>query len=289
VQRIVNGQMLKKPLLQVTVDGKDERGMLGITASKNESRNVTYVFLFYTEFKPTYHSTGITLGNRLYRYELMDDSLVNPKLILDLPTKPGPSHNGGKIKIGPDGDLYLTIGDIDGSLNGSNFETKAQNYEDGSDPDGRAGILRIDQDGKPVGEGVIGTKFPTNLYYAYGIKNSFGIDFDPIAGNLWDSENGPTYGDEINLVRPGFNSGWSKIQGMWTVNDKTARISWPAPENPQNLVDFDGKGQYSPPEFTWKPTVAPTAIIFLKSDKLGDEYRNQLFVGDIKFGNIYHF
>ena len=83
VQRIVNGQMLKKPLLQVIVDGKDKRGLLGITTSRNESRNVTYVFLYYTEFKPTYHSTGITLGNRLYRYELMDDTLVNPKLILD--------------------------------------------------------------------------------------------------------------------------------------------------------------------------------------------------------------
>ena len=52
-------------------------------------------------------------------------------------------------------------------------------------------------------------------YYAYGIRNSFGLDFDPITGKLWDTENGPTFGDEINLVEPGFNSGWNKIQGIW--------------------------------------------------------------------------
>ncbi len=111
VLRIINGQILKEPLLQVNVDGKDERGLLGIGVSKNASKNITYVFLYYTEFKPTYHSRGITLGNRLYRYELAEDKLVNPKLLLDLPIHPGPGHNGGKIKIGPDSNLYLTIGD----------------------------------------------------------------------------------------------------------------------------------------------------------------------------------
>jgi glucose/arabinose dehydrogenase len=43
---------------------------------------------------------------------------------------------------------------------------------------------------------------PLNMYYAYGIRNSFGLDFDPLTGNLWDTENGPEYGDEINLVEP---------------------------------------------------------------------------------------
>ena len=51
-------------------------------------------------------------------------------------------------------------------------------------------------------------------HYAYGIRNSFGIDFDPITGTLWDTENGPICGDELNLVEPGFNSGWDKVQGM---------------------------------------------------------------------------
>ena len=61
---------------------------------------------------------------------------------------------------------------------------------------------------------IIGDEDPLNKYYAYGIRNSFGIDFDPVTGKLWDTENGPGYGDEINLVEPGFNSGWSKVQGI---------------------------------------------------------------------------
>jgi glucose/arabinose dehydrogenase len=124
------------------------------------------------------------------------------------------------------------------------------------------------------------------LYYAYGIRNSFGFDWDPITHNLWDTENGPDFGDEINLVRPGFNSGWAVVQGIWN----------PTPENMGSIFDdistlesFGGKGIYSGPEFTWIPPVAPTAIKFLSSARLGLEYENNLLVGDANNGNIYHF
>ena len=77
-----------------------------------------------------------------------------------------------------------------------------------------AGVLRMTQNGQPVNDtGILGDEHPLDLYYAYGIRNSFGMDFDPITGNLWDTENGPSYGDEINLVEPGFNSGWQAITG----------------------------------------------------------------------------
>ena len=55
------------------------------------------------------------------------------------------------------------------------------------------------------------------------------------------------------------------------------------------MVDFNGKGKYSPPEFTWFDDVGPTAIRFFNSDKLGKQYQNDMFVGDIINGNIYHF
>src|SRR5215211_4889004 len=84
-------------------------------------------------------------------------------------------------------------------------------------------LTRITQDGRPVGilgddDGILGNTHPLNLYYAYGIRNSFGFDFDPVTGNIWDTENGPGYGDEINLVEPGFNSGWLEITGMSSSN-----------------------------------------------------------------------
>jgi aldose sugar dehydrogenase len=275
VQRIVNGKLLSTPVLTVDVATEVERCMCGIAVSKSDSGTV-YVFLYFTEDDGSSGSSE-PIGNRLYRYEWINNQLVNPILLLDLPATPGPRHNGGVVRIGPDNNVYVIIGDVDG------HETLAQNQESGEEPDGTSGILRITQDGKPVGSsGILGDSYPLNLYYAYGIRNSFGFDFDPVTGNIWDTENGPGYGDEINLVEPGFNSGWLEITGMSSNADDFD------PEN-DDLVNFDGKGKYSDPEFEWTVTLGPTAVKFLNSDKLGAEYVNDMFVSDVVTGRIYHF
>ena len=69
----------------------------------------------------------------------------------------------------------------------------AQNILNGTVPDGRAGIIRLTQNGRLVDNGILGDPFPLNMYYAYGIRNSFGIDIDHISGNLWDTENSPGF------------------------------------------------------------------------------------------------
>ena len=296
VQRIINGKMLPQPLLDVNVATSQERCMCGIAILKQIPGH-TYVFLYYTEADladaEDVSEGKDPVGNRLYRYELVNNKLVNPKLILDLPATPGPRHNGGAIVIGPDNNLYIPIGDVDGSHKEGEFETETQNYPDGAEPDGRGGILRVTLDGEPVSSsGIIGDETPLNLYYAYGVRNSFGINFDPITGNLWDTENGPGESDEINLVEPGFNSGWVQVQGMASSSNNNNIES--EDENNRdfasgNLVDFDEKGKYSDPEFVWSITLGPTAIIFLHSDKLGELYQNDIFVGSIVTGNIYHF
>jgi aldose sugar dehydrogenase len=134
----------------------------------------------------------------------------------------------------------------------------------------------------------------SKYYYAYGIRNSFGIDFDPVTKKLWDTENGPTYGDEINLVEPGFNSGWLRAMGIWQVHGRSpGPIVSSSINPPSNLVlDFSNgeeKGKYRSPEFTWLHTIAPTALKFLNSDKLGKQYENTMFVGDVNTGNLYNF
>jgi glucose/arabinose dehydrogenase len=289
VIKIVNGTKVIQPLIAVPVATKDERGLLGLDVSNDPIGNKTDAFLFYTEKGPV---KGEALGNRIYKYELDKNAtkLSNPQLLVDLPWEPGPGHNGGVLKIGPDNNIYVTIGDMTrtGSNESQLYETQAQNVQSGKKPDGRAGILRITQDGKPVDDGILGSTYPLNLYFAYGIKNSFGIDFDPLTGNLWDTENGPDFGDEINLVEPGFNSGWKKIHGIWYVDERLAK-SGIASVDPKDLVDFLNKGGYSSPELTWDLSVAPTALKFLDTEKLGSEYKNNILVGDINFGNIYYF
>jgi len=272
VQRIVNGQMLDEPLLKVNVSSEVERGMLGIAISKDNQTGKSYVFLYFTESEGQ-GGGGEPIASRLYRYELTNNKLVNSKLLLDLPAVPGPRHNAGNIMIGPDNNLYVSVGDLDGHI------TMAQNVKDGGEPDGSSAILRITQDGQALDGGILGDSGINKKYYAYGIRNTFGMDFDPVTGKLWDTENGPSYGDEINLVEPGFNSGWVKVQGMAQVDFNSE----------QALVNFQGKGNYRDPEFVWTDTVGPTAIKFLHSDRLGKQYENDVFVSDITQGNIYHF
>jgi glucose/arabinose dehydrogenase len=291
VKRIVNGTILSQPLLKVNVDTENERGMLGITVAKNITYNTVYVFVYYTQSK-RHNAEDVTEGKDplcacLYRYELVDNKLVNPKLLLSLPSIPGsdntPDHLGGKVLIGPDKDLYLVIGDVGGRI------TTAVNINRVQTADGTAGILRITQDGKAVQGGIIGNKFPLDLYYAYGIRNSFGMDFDPVTKMLWDTENGPSFGDEINLVEPGFNSGWMQVQGIWKPTGPSNFLPGNITLHPNNLLDFGGKGKYRAPEFSWYGDVGPTAVKFLNSDKLGKQYKNDMFVGDFHYGNLYHF
>src|SRR5215207_8996187 len=234
VKRFVNGTLIEKPLLHVNTSTKDERGLLGIAVSEKkeifyentfliENKKLTHnVFLYYIEC-----NKKIDCENRIYKYDLdnQKNELVNPKLLVGIPSFPDPSHIGVILDIGPDENLYFTVGNFQNTIPSKIYKTKTQNFEDGEPVDGRAGILRITQDGKPVGvEGIIGNKYPLNLYYAYGVRNSFGIDFDPVTGKLWFTENGPSFGDEINLAEPGSNSGSDKLYGIWESNDLGDRL-----------------------------------------------------------------
>jgi glucose/arabinose dehydrogenase len=307
VRRIVDRTELPQPLVVPNVATYGHRGLLGIAVGpilrvdptfnyRNLSGNnspTVYVFLYYTQAQT---NTGdditegkLPLGNRLYRYEMNSNNnkLVNPKLLLDLPATPGTIGNGGKVVIGPDNNVYVTIGDV--GIKGHN--TKAQNIQNGSEPDGTSGILRVDQDGNPINAGVLGNKSPLSLYFSYGIWNSFGLAFDPITGILWDTQIGLPFGDEINLVSPGFNSGYNRVDGVWLHGyaiDQTEK-QHVAHIHPNDLVNFAGKGKYHPPQFTWFRKVVPTGIAFLNSDKIGNQYKNDMFVADAKNGNIYHF
>jgi aldose sugar dehydrogenase len=282
VQKISNGQMLEAPLLDVNVNARDERGLLGIAVTEDDGNSQTprYVFLYYTEAEE--EDGGEPLGNRLYRYEFLDDELVNPKMLLDVPAgDDNPAHNGGVIKLGPDGNVYVVIGNLLGPGLSEDVEhTLDQNIEDGEQVEGTGGILRVTQDGEVVGgSGILGEGHPLDKYFAYGIRNSFGMDFDPVTGNLWDTENGGLY-DEINLVFPGFNSGWNKLMGR----DESKQNF----DVEDDLVDFDGMGKYSDPEFSWHGGTVPTAILFFHSDRLGSDLENDIFVGTAA-GDLHHF
>ena len=306
--------MSKISLLNLTVNDQNERGLLGvavlnnmldlyttaIAASSNDqtiimrdnniisnvtaplpSSTPTFVFFYFTEASKEDRSQ--VLGNRIYRFEWndTDKSLSNGTLILDLPVLPGQNHNGGKLVADSENrHIYAVIGDL-------NRKGMLQNFKNGSLPDDTSAILRINPDGSPAqGNPFLnvsrteGSYSNLSKYYAYGIRNSFGLAIDPVTGILWDTENGPDGFDEINVVRPGFNSGWAIVMGPIEKSNLTS-------EN--DLVNFLGSSSYADPVFSWGRAVGVTDIEFYNSDKLGNDYTNNIFVGDANNGHLYFF
>ncbi|MFM8659468.1 MAG: PQQ-dependent sugar dehydrogenase [Candidatus Nitrosotenuis sp.] len=241
VRLIHNGQLQPEPALDVSVARDGERGMLGITSVGNT------VYVYFTAAEV---DEGKAIENRIYRYEWNGLKLVNPILIKTLPSD-NFYHNGGAM-TNFDGQVYAVIGD-----NG--------NY-------GR--LQNRDADGWRNDTSVIHRVDPPGSYYAMGIRNSFGITFDPVTKTLWDTENGPDEYDEVNLVPENFNSGWIEIMG---------------PTNNQTKIDSlpkYGNFVYKNPEFSWKRTVAPTGIAF-GTKQMGQE--DKVFVVDCNNGNLYRF
>jgi aldose sugar dehydrogenase len=251
------------------------------TTTRTPSSTSTFVFFYLTEASKEDRSH--VLGNRIYRFEWndTDKSLSNGRLILDLPVLPGENHNGGKLIADSENKhIYAVIGDL-------NRRGMLQNFKNGSLPDDTSVILRINPDGSPAqGNPFLdisrtdGSYSNLSRYYAYGIRNSFGLALDPVTGILWDTENGFFDFDEINIVRPGFNSGWTKVMGPIGRSNITS-------EN--DLVNFLGSSSYADPVFSWGTAQGVTDIEFYDSDKLGDDYTNNIFVGDANNGDLYYF
>jgi glucose/arabinose dehydrogenase len=308
--------MSKRSLFNLTVNDQNERGLLGvavlnnmldlymttaIAASSNDqtittrdnnsttvattaspSSTSTFVFFYLTEANKEDRSQVI--GNRIYRFEWndTDKSLSDGTLILDLPVLPGQNHNGGKLVADSENrHIYAVTGDL-------NRKGMLQNFKNGSLPDDTSAILRINPDGSPaqgnpflnVSRTDGGSYSNLSKYYAYGIRNSFGLAIDPVTGILWDTENGPDGFDEINIVRPGFNSGWAIVMGPIESSNVTS-------EN--DFVNFLGSSSYADPVFSWGRAVGVTDIEFYDSDRLGNDYTNNIFVGDANNGHLYFF
>ena len=272
VRLISNGQLQPEPVLQLEgVESNNERGLLGIEVMDDK------VFLYVTESGAQVQGipTEGDVRNRVYSYTWDGTSLTNPQLLLDLPAGPGTNHQGGKLKIGPDNQLYVIVGEMQ-------REGQLQNIQNGPAPDDTGVILRVNPaDGSPSA----GNPFssdpanPLSKYYAYGIRNSFGIEFDPVARQLWDAENGEDVFDEINLVQPGFNSGWKQVMGPIAANPGVSESS---------LVNFPGS-QYADPVFSWSESRGVTDIEFFNSTAFGPNYENGIFVGDITSGTLFYF
>ena len=262
IRLIRDGQVSEKILHHFDVYKTTESGLLGITTKDN------LVYIYVSE--PLDEEGKIPKANNIYEFLWTGDELVNKKLINTLPSR-NCCHQGGYMVTSPNGEIFATIGDLE-NIRESGIPSKLQNNEDGG-VDDTSIILRVGIDENTISP--MTSDDPFSHYYAIGIRNSFGLAFDPITGNLWDTENGQVCCDEINLVTENFNSGWALVQGM-------------ANENSISVIPKIENFEYSNPEFTWDQVNAPTALA-IPGNNWGEKYQNSLFVSDYIFGKIYNF
>jgi len=322
VQRVVNGALHSTPL-DLPVNNASERGLLGIALHPNFAQN-GFVYLYWTESSTGTDTANIDqvplLGNRVDRYVWNGTTLTFDRNLIKLrafqqdagqPSRG--NHNGGVLRFGPDGKLYIIIGDNGRRGILQNIVIGGPNPDDqfgGPEPDDAhltGVILRLNDDGStPTDNPFINAVPPsqtdpvaTNIrkIFAYGIRNSFGMDFDPLSGTLWTQENGDDAFDEINRVTPGFNGGWIQAMGPISRVDEFRSIEmsygagnlqqlrWPPsnirmfPSQALHLMSMLPGAQYVDPEFSWKYAVAPSPIGFVKGRGLGPQFEGDLLVG----------
>jgi glucose/arabinose dehydrogenase len=324
VVRVVNG-VVTGTALNLAVNFASERGLLSIALHPQFPENPG-VYLYWTESTTGADTNAVSetplLGNRVDRF-VWDGASLTPDLNLiriralqqDANQNPRGNHNGGVIRFGPDGKLYIIVGDVGrrGQMqnlpNGPFGPGTPDDEFGGPEPDDAhltGVILRLSDDGSTpadnpffaAGAGIPG-EVGANIQkiFAYGVRNSFGLTFDPISGSLWAQENGDDTFSELNLVEAGMNSGWVQIMGPAArVPEFKAietspqffglqQVRWP----PTNIADtradalarlFTLPGaRFSDPELTWRYEVAPGGIGFLNSRALGPQYRGNLFMG----------
>jgi aldose sugar dehydrogenase len=276
-------------------------------------------------------------GNRVDRFVWTGSNLVYDRNLIKLrafqndgaPEPPGQNdqaqpargnHDGGVLAFGRDGKLYVAVGDLgrrgqmQNLAQGPTPPTPDDQFG-GPEPDNAhlsGVILRLNDDGTipednpffSVGS-QIGGEAGRNVQrlFAYGLRNSFGIAFDPVSGSLWDQQNTDDAFDELNRVQPGMDGGWIQIMGPvdriaqfkqiestlppsgGVPGAQLQQLRWP----PSNIADSPEAAlsrlfvlpgaRYSDPEFSWKFAVPPAGIGFLASRGLGPQYANDLFAG----------
>ena len=379
IKRVVNG-VVTATVLDLGVNRNSERGLLSIALHPDFPANPgVYLYWTCRSTAPPQDpfvpderrcldqnmfladsgavSEVPLLGNRVDRFNWTGSALTFDRNLIMLrafqadgaPTPEGQddstqpargNHNGGVIRFGPDGKLYIQMGDngrrgqLQNLPNGPGGPTRQDDQFGGPEPDDAhmtGMILRLNDDGSSPMDNpffAFGATQPGEVgrnlqkIYAYGLRNGFGMSFDPRSGALWEQENGDDSFSELNRVEPGFNSGWVQIMGpperiaQFKEIETTTTPNPPDPRapngyfglqqlrwSPVNIASTPGEAlsrlfmlpgaHYSAPEFSWKFEVSPGGIGFVKGRGLGPQFEGDLFMAGardfLEGGHLFHF
>ncbi|MEE8370021.1 MAG: PQQ-dependent sugar dehydrogenase [Dehalococcoidia bacterium] len=264
-----DGNLLPEPFVAVEVQQGTEYGLIGLAIDPDFEEN-HHVYILFTAPGP------IKAIPRIMRFTDEGNVGVEPTLILDLPETFADRfafHVGGNIHFGPDGYLYVTVGDYN----------VAELAQDLSMPQGK--ILRINKED--------GSAAPNNPFadrpgadprvFALGLRNSWDFTFHPLTGDIYATENGDFNCDELNRIVAGGNYGWPlsaqsfKVGGAGTCHDGTAL----------EAIHYFTRHPARAPS-TLFSTVAPTGIEFISWDTY-KPLEDSLLVCEFNTGRMRHF
>jgi glucose/arabinose dehydrogenase len=336
VKRVINGVIQATPVLDLAVNSNSERGLLSLVLHPSFATN-HLVYVRWTQSSTGADSAGNVqvplLGNRVDRYAWNGTTLTFDREIVQLralqtdniavPGHPGTNnaapagnHNGGVMRFGPDGKLYIFMGDQGRrgwmqNLENGPFETEpfVDDTFGGPEPDNAhlsGVILRLNDDGSSPTDNpffsvgaAMGGQVGANLQkvYSYGHRNGFGMAFDPYSGDLWETENGDDAFSELNRVVPGMNGGWIQMMGPQhrffdfrdiEVNEfggALQQVRFP----PTRLAQSPGNARvslfmlpgatYVDPELSWKYESGPAGTTFVTGSALGAHNDGTLWIG----------
>lgn len=230
----------------LNVDSDGERGALGV-AIHPAWPQMRFVYVFATRNTPE------GLRNQVLRIKVQDGRGVGVRRLLSITAGPASNHNGGRILFGPDRKLYVVVGENAVPANSQDLTSNLHGK-----------ILRINPDGSTPEGNAFGK------IWAYGLRNSIGMAFDPMTGRLWETDNGPGCNDELNRIVRGGNFAWGPNESCPNTNN-----SGPRPR--------------IHPRFTFADTVGITGVAFCDGCRLGPSYRGDLLVGANNDGRIRRF
>ena len=257
--RVVNADGQVQPAVQglPEVAAGGQGGLLDVITDSAFASNRTIYFCFSEPGKGTTNSTALARARLSQDAKRLEDVKV---IFSQQPKFSSTAHFGCRIVERPDGTLFLTLGD------------RFSRRDDAQTLDNHHGkVVRVAKDGAvPKDNPFVGKAGALPEIWSYGHRNSQGATLAP-DGSLWTHEHGARGGDEINRPQAGKNHGWPLVS--FGVNYDGSKIG---------SGDSAAPG-LEPPLHHWTPSIAPSGMAFLTSDRYGAGWKGNLFVGSLKF------
>ncbi|HEC23244.1 MAG TPA: hypothetical protein ENI95_10045 [Chloroflexi bacterium] len=250
-----DGVLQPDPVIELPTNAEGEQGLLGIAIDPNFEEN-HYIWVYHTWSDPNHERERP--WHRVVRFVEQDGVGSDPRVAWEMEDAFPESTilNGGEVKFGPDGMLYVSPGSTNNILS----------VVDRNAPQGKIHRMTPTIPAQPAPD----NPNPDSTIWAYGFRNTYAFAFHPETGIMYGTENGPDCDDEINRILPGLDYGWRQ-DGLCEDNNLP-------PDYPE---------RFEPPVLYYTPPISPTGIMFYTGDVF-PEWRNYMFFCAYNLGRMYY-